>query len=51
LILGYIGLVAFTGELVNYARYYWVLLPLITAGCFALYYVTERAAVRFFRGT
>jgi peptidoglycan/LPS O-acetylase OafA/YrhL len=51
LILGYVGIVALTGELVNYTRYYWVMLPLVTAGCFALYYVTERAAVRFFRGT
>ena len=51
LILGYVGIVALTGELVNYTRYYWVMLPLVTAGCFALYYVTERATVRFFRGT
>ncbi|GAB2863426.1 acyltransferase family protein [Hymenobacter ruber] len=51
LILGYVGIVALTGELVSYTRYYWVMLPLITAGCFALYYITERAAVRFFRGT
>ena len=51
LILGYVGIVALTGELVSYTRYYWVTLPLVTAGCFALYYVTERAAVRFFRGT
>ena len=51
LILCYAGLVAFTGNLVSYARYYWLAIPLVTAGCFALYYVTERVAVRFFRGT
>ncbi len=51
LILSYVGIVAFTGKMVIYTRYYWVMLPLVTAGCFALYYVTERAAVRFFRGT
>ena len=51
LILCYAGLVAFTGDLVNYARYYWLAIPLVTAGSFALYYVTERLAVRLFRGT
>ncbi len=51
LLLSYAGLVAFTGELVNYTRYYWLAVPLVTAGCFALYYVTERPAVRYFRGT
>lgn len=50
LILSYAGLVAFTGNLVNYSRYYWGIVPLVVAGCFALYYVTERLAVRFFRG-
>ena len=51
LLLCYAGLVALTGDLVNYARYYWLAVPLVTVGCFALYYVTERVAVRFFRGT
>ena len=51
LVLSYAGLVAVTGNLVNYARYYWLALPLVTAGSFAIYYVTERLAVRFFRGT
>jgi peptidoglycan/LPS O-acetylase OafA/YrhL len=51
LILCYVGLVALTGELINYLRYYWLAIPLVTAGCFLLYYVTERFAVRFFRGT
>lgn len=50
LILSYVGVVTLTGDLVNYTRYYWLMLPLVTAGCFALYYVTERAAVLFFRG-
>ena len=51
LILSYAGLVAITGNLVNYTRYYWLAIPLVTAASFALYYVTERVAVRFFRGT
>lgn len=51
LILSYVGLVTLTGDLVNYARYYWVMLPLVTVASFGLYYVTERAAVRYFRGT
>ena len=51
LILSYAGMVMFTGALVNYSRFYWFSLPVVTAGCFALYYITERLAVRFFRGT
>lgn len=51
LILSYAGLVAFTGALVNYSRYYWIGVPLVTAGCYLLYYMTERLAIRFFRGT
>ena len=51
LILCYAGLSAMTGALVIYPRYYWLCIPLVTAGCFALYYVTERPAVRYFRGT
>jgi peptidoglycan/LPS O-acetylase OafA/YrhL len=51
LILSYAGLATFTGGLVIYNRYYWLALPVVTAACFALYYVTERVAVRFFRGT
>ena len=50
LILCYVGLVSLTGNLANYPRYYWLALPLVTAACYALYYVTERPAVRFFRG-
>ena len=51
LILSYAGLVTLTGHLVNYERYYWIAIPAVTAVSFALYYVTERLAVRFFRGT
>lgn len=51
LILSYVGLVVLTGDLVQYSRYYWVALPVVTAGCYVLYYVSERLAVRFFRGT
>ena len=51
LILSYAGLSTLTGSLIIYPRYYWLIIPLVTAGCFALYYFTERVAVRFFRGT
>lgn len=51
LLLCYAGLVAYTGHLAIYARYYWLAMPLVTAGCYLLYYITERPAVRFFRGT
>ncbi|HEX8327826.1 MAG TPA: acyltransferase [Hymenobacter sp.] len=51
LILCYVGLVTLTGDLINYPRYYWVGIPLVTAGCYALYLITERLAVRYFRGT
>lgn len=50
LILSYAGLVMYTDALVNYSRYYWLALPLVTAGCYSLYYFTERLAVRYFRG-
>ena len=48
--MSYLGLVYFTGDLINYIRYYWLALPLVTVGCYVLYYVTERLAVQFFRG-
>ena len=51
LVLAYAGLVLYTGALVNYSRYYWLALPVVTAGCYVIYYVTERLAVRYFRGT
>ena len=51
LLLAFVGLVGLTGNLINYVRYYWLALPLVTAGCYALYCVTERLAVRYFRGT
>ena len=51
LILSYVGLVVLTGDLVQYTRYYWVALPVVTAGCYALYCLSERLAVRYFRGT
>lgn len=51
LILSYAGLVTLSGALVNYDRYYWLAIPTVTAGCYALYWLTERVAVRFFRGT
>ena len=50
LLLVYAGLVASTGLLVNFDHYYWAAVPLVTLGCYALYFVTERLAVRFFRG-
>lgn len=51
LFICYSVLVVFTGETVNYTRYYWLAIPVVTAACFAIYCVTERLAVRFFRGT
>jgi peptidoglycan/LPS O-acetylase OafA/YrhL len=49
LILCYAALVSYTGVMVNYDHYYWVLLPVVTVGCYMLYYVTERLAVKYFR--
>jgi peptidoglycan/LPS O-acetylase OafA/YrhL len=44
------GLVtALTGHLVIYTRYYWLAVPVVTLVCYALYWVTERASVNFFR--
>jgi peptidoglycan/LPS O-acetylase OafA/YrhL len=42
-------LVATTGQLVSYARYYWLAIPVVTLACFALYWITERIFVSFFR--
>lgn len=42
-------LVASTGQLVNYARYYWLAIPVVTLGSYLLYWVTERVSVNFFR--
>ncbi|AHJ96422.1 hypothetical protein Hsw_0827 [Hymenobacter swuensis DY53] len=49
LLLCYGGLVYLTGETVFYARYYWLALPLVTLVAYALYWVTERASVNYFR--
>jgi peptidoglycan/LPS O-acetylase OafA/YrhL len=49
LILCYAGLVFFTGETVFYARYYWLAVPVVTLTAYALYWVTERASVNYFR--
>ncbi|UOG76016.1 acyltransferase [Hymenobacter tibetensis] len=49
LILCYAGLVWLTGDLVIYARYYWLAVPLVTMLSYALYLVTERASVNYFR--
>ncbi|QKG51643.1 acyltransferase family protein [Hymenobacter sp. BRD67] len=42
-------LVVTTGELVNYARYYWLAIPVVTLISYAIYWVTERVSVNFFR--
>lgn len=42
-------LVTITGVLVCYTRYYWLAIPVVTACCYGLYWVTERASVKFFR--
>jgi peptidoglycan/LPS O-acetylase OafA/YrhL len=38
-----------TGELVHYARYYWLAVPIVTLACYLLYWVTERVSVNYFR--
>lgn len=50
LLLCYPVVVAITGAPVAYTRYYWLAVPVVTAGCYALYLVTERLAIRYFRG-
>ena len=50
LLLCYPVVIAVAGAPVAYARYYWLAVPVVTAGCFALYLVTERLAIRYFRG-
>lgn len=42
-------LVALTGDLVFYARYYWLAIPVVTLACYALYWCTERVSINFFR--
>ena len=49
LILCYGLLVSITGELVFYARYYWLAVLLVTLVSYGLYWVTERVSVNYFR--
>lgn len=42
-------LTSLTGNLIFYARYYWLAIPLVTIGCYLLYWTTERLSVDFFR--
>lgn len=42
-------LVTTTGTLICYMRYYWFAIPIVTACSYALYWVTERVSVKFFR--
>lgn len=42
-------LTALTGNLVFYTRYYWLAIPIVTLGCYILYWVTERVSINFFR--
>ncbi|NML68073.1 acyltransferase [Hymenobacter sp. RP-2-7] len=49
LLLFYAGIVLYTGKLFIYSRIYWGILPIIVAIAYALYYVTERPSVNFFR--
>lgn len=49
LLVCYALLTQFTGELFVYARYYWLILPVVTALCYALYSITEKPSVKFFR--
>ena len=49
LLIFYGGIVYYTGKLFIYSRIYWVILPVVTGIAYALYCVTERASVKFFR--
>ncbi len=50
LLLCLAGLAHFVPAPVVYERYYWLAVPLVTAGSYLLYLGTERLAVRFLRG-
>jgi peptidoglycan/LPS O-acetylase OafA/YrhL len=49
LLLSCAAMVALTGQIVFYARFYWLFVPLVTLGCYAFYWMTERVSVNFFR--
>ncbi|MBC8081665.1 MAG: acyltransferase [Hymenobacter sp.] len=49
LVLCYAGVVWLTGDLIIYARYYWLAVPLVTLVSYGLYWVTERVSVNYFR--
>jgi peptidoglycan/LPS O-acetylase OafA/YrhL len=49
LLLCYGGLVYLTGEVVFYARYYWLALPIVTSVAYLLYYLIERRSINYFR--
>lgn len=49
LLIAYIGLVRFTGQLFVYDRIYWLALPVVTLVCYGLYQVTERVSINYFR--
>lgn len=50
LLLSYALLTRLTGQLVSFGQWYWLFVPVVTLACYALYWITERPAVRYFRG-
>lgn len=50
LFASYAILTLFTGSLYTYTHWYWLFIPLVVATCYALYHVTERLAIQYFRG-
>jgi len=49
LFICYGALVALTGDLIFYDRYYWLAVPLVTLASYGLYWLTERLSVNYFR--
>ncbi|UOQ55188.1 acyltransferase family protein [Hymenobacter cellulosivorans] len=49
LLLCYGVLVYSTGQQFTYVRYYWLAVPIVTLLSYALYWVTERVSVNYFR--
>ncbi len=49
LLLCYGLMVAITGKLFWYERYYLLIVPLVTVICYGLYWITERVFVNYFR--
>jgi peptidoglycan/LPS O-acetylase OafA/YrhL len=50
LLLCYPILVSFTGKLINFSHFYWLFIPIVTLISYYLYTITERVAIRIFKG-